>query len=803
MDFEKVEKKWQDIWEKEKVFAAHDFDNKKKFYALVEFPYPSGVGLHMGHIKAYTALEVLSRKKRLEGYNVMFPMGWDAFGLPTENFAIKYNIPPRKATDDNIANMKRQMKRVGYSFDWDREIDTTSEEYYKWTQWIFIQMFKRGLAYKSKALVNYCPKCDCILSNEESQGGVCDRCKTEVVQKEKEVWFLKIREYAERLLSGLDKIDAPDRIKEEQRNWIGKSTGAEIKFKVKTDNNENDDLLIYTTRPDTLFGVTFMVIAPEHPLIEKYKSSIKNIDAVKTYQEQAKKKSEFDRVQLNKDKTGVKLEGIYAIHPITQKHIPIFISDYVMMGYGTGAIMAVPAHDTRDWDFAKKFNIDIIQVISNGKDTTIDEAYTDIYNGSMINSDFLNGLSVKQAISKITEYITQKGLGHAKTNYQMKDWAFNRQRYWGEPFPIIYCPEHGAVAVPEKDLPVRLPKVKEFKPSKNGESPLATVEEWVNCTCPICGKPSKRETDTMPQWAGSSWYYLRYMDAHNDKCLADSEKLKYWGQVDWYNGGMEHVTRHLIYARFWNMFLYDIGVVPNEEPFKKRTAQGLVLAENGEKMSKSAGTAVDPMDTIKVYGADVLRLYILFMSDYESAAPWSSANISGCKRFLDRSERMMDFVDDYQGVHKEHAKDINTIIDKVTNDIETQKYNTAISSLMTFVNKIYSDKYISKDEYKIYLTLLYPFAPHFSEELNEQLGFEMICKSHWPSKVECEDEIDIKIPVQVNGKVRLIMEINTKLDKEQIINLALSNEKIINSIKGQKVEKTIYVPNKILNFIVK
>ena len=805
MDFKTVEQKWQDRWEKEKVFNAKDFDkDKKKFYALVEFPYPSGVGLHLGHIKAYTALEILSRKRRLENYNVMFPMGWDAFGLPTENFAIKHNVPPRKATDDNIANMKAQMKRVGFSFDWDREIDTTDENYYKWTQWIFIQMFNRGLAYKSKAFVNYCPKCDCILSNEESQGGLCDRCKTEVVQKEKEVWFLKIREYAERLLQGLDNIDAPERIKEEQRNWIGKSTGAEIYFGTKTDDGKTDKLLIYTTRADTLYGVTFMVVAPEHPIIEKYASSIKNLKEVRDYQTQAKKKSEFDRVQLNKDKTGVKLDGLYAIHPLTNKQIPIFISDYVMMGYGTGAIMAVPAHDTRDWDFAKKFNIDIIQVISNGTDTIKDGAYTDIYNGTMINSDILNGLPVKEAIAKMIEYVTEKKIGYAKTNYQMKDWAFNRQRYWGEPFPIIYCPEHGAVPVPEKDLPVRLPEVKQFKPSANGESPLATIDEWVNCTCPICGKPSKRETDTMPQWAGSSWYYLRYIDPQNHDKLADQEKLKYWGQIDWYNGGMEHVTRHLIYARFWNMFLYDIGVAPHEEPFKRRSAQGLILAENGEKMSKSDGTAVDPMETINEYGADVLRLYILFMSDYEKAAPWSSKNISGCKRFLERSERMMDFLDDYKGIHPEHARDINTVIEKVSNDIENQKYNTAISALMTFVNKIYQDKFISREEFRIFATLLYPYAPHFCEEINEMLGFDtLICKSTWPKTVECSQEETVKVPVQVNGKVRHVLEIEKSLSKEQVIELAKQNDKVANAIGEMNIANVIYVPGKILNIIVK
>ena len=802
MDFKTIEQKWQDIWEKEGVFKAQDFSDKPKYYTLVEFPYPSGVGLHLGHIKAYSALEVVSRKKRLEGYNVLFPMGYDAFGLPTENFAIKYNIPPRKATDDNIANMKRQMKKVGFSFDWDREIDTTTEDYYKWTQWIFIQLFKRGLAYKSKSMVNYCPTCDCILSNEESQGGLCDRCRTEVVQKEKEVWFLKIREYADRLLSGLDKVDYPSRIKEEQRNWIGKSTGAEINFKVQTTDGKEDVLPIYTTRADTLYGVTFMVVAPEHPILEKYADSIKNIAQVKEYQDLAKKKSEFDRIQVNKDKTGVVIDGLYAIHPLTGKQVPIFISDYVMMGYGTGAIMAVPAHDTRDWEFAKKFNIDIIPVIEGGDITK--EAFTDINSGKLINSDIINGLSVKEAKEKMIAYLTENNIGKAQTNYQMKDWAFNRQRYWGEPFPIIYCEKCGTVTVPEDQLPVKLPEVKNFKPSKNGESPLADITDWVNCTCPKCGGKARRETDTMPQWAGSSWYYLRYMDPHNNNALVDQDKAKYWGQIDWYNGGMEHVTRHLIYARFWNMFLYDIGAIPHEEPFKRRTAQGLILAENGEKMSKSAGTAVDPMETVEQYGADVLRLYILFMSDYEAAAPWSSKNISGCKRFLERVERMVDFIDDYKGIHPEHIDDINTIIAKATEDIDSLKYNTTIAALMTFVNKIYNDKYISKDEFTIMLTLLYPFAPHFSEEMNQIIGnTTMICKSTWPKTIASQGVKTLNIPVQINGKVRAVISLEENTPKDTAIQTAQENNKIKESLAGQNVVNTIFVPNKIINFIVK
>ena len=802
MDFKNIEKKWQDIWDKEQVFKAEDFSEKKPYYTLIEFPYPSGVGLHLGHVKAYSALEVVSRKKRLEGYNVLFPIGFDAFGLPTENFAIKYNIPPRKATDDNIANMTMQLKRMGFSFDWSRVIDTTDENYYKWTQWIFLQLFKKGLAYKSKSMVNYCPKCDCVLSNEESQGGVCDRCNTEVVQKEKDVWFLKIREYAERLLEGLDDIECPQRIKEEQRNWIGKSTGAQITFGLATDDGKQDSFEIYTTRADTLFGVTFMVVAPEHPILEKYKDSIKNYSAVTEYQEQAKRKSEFDRIQLNKDKTGVMLEGVYAVHPITNKQVPIFISDYVMMGYGTGAIMAVPAHDTRDWEFAKKFNIDIIPVIEGGDIEK--EAFTDIATGKLINSDFLNGLSVKDAKAKMIAYVAEKGFGKAQTNYQMKDWAFNRQRYWGEPFPIVYCDKCGTVPVPEDQLPVKLPEVKNFKPSKNGESPLAEIDEWVNCTCPICGGKARRETDTMPQWAGSSWYYLRYIDPKNTEALADPKKLEYWGNIDWYNGGMEHVTRHLIYARFWNMFLYDIGAIPNKEPFKKRTAQGLILAENGEKMSKSAGTSVDPMETVDEYGADVLRLYILFMSDYEAAAPWSNKNISGCKRFLERIERMVDFIDDYKGIHPEHVDDINTIISKVTEDIDNLKYNTAIASLMTFVNKIYNDKFISHEEFSVLITLLYPFAPHFSEEMNEVVGNKtMVCKTPWPKQVESTGVKKVKMPIQVNGKVRNVLEIAENTDKDTVIEMVKADEKIANAIAGMNITNIIFVPNKIVNIIVK
>lgn len=799
MDYKTIEEKWQKIWEEKQVFKAKDFDGKK-FLGLIEFPYPSGTGIHMGHVKAYSSMEVISRMKRLQGFNVMFPIGWDAFGLPTENYAIKNKIAPRIATDTNIKNIKSQLKRVGFSFDWSREIDTTDDKYYKWTQWIFSKLFEKGLAYKSKALVNYCPSCDVVLANEESQGGVCDRCGSQVVQKEKDVWFLKIRNYAERLLTGLENLDFPDRVKEEQRHWIGKSTGAEVDFDIKIDGKKADKLKIYTTRCDTLFGVTFMVIAPEHPILEKYKNKITNFTQISEYQNKAKQKSEFDRVQVNKDKTGVKVEGLIAVNPLNNTEIPIFVADYVMMGYGTGAIMAVPAHDNRDYDFAKVYSLNIIPVIEGGDLSK--GAYTDINDGKMINSSFLNGLSVKEAKEKMIDHLTKTKLGQAKTNYQMKDWAFNRQRYWGEPFPIVYCDKCGTVLVPEQELPVKLPELKDFKPSKNGESPLASVESWVNCTCPKCGGKAKRETDTMPQWAGSSWYYLRYMDPNNAEKFADIKNLKFWGPVDWYNGGMEHVTRHLIYSRFWNMFLFDLGVVPFEEPYKKRTTQGLVLGEDGNKMSKSLGNVVDPMEIIEKFGADVLRLYILFMADYEMSTPWSSVNINGCKRFLDRVERMQDFVDDYKGFHSEHITAINTIIDKVTSDIESLKFNTAISSLMTFVNLIYQDKFISREEFKIFLTLLYPFASHISEEINQILGFkEYISLSKWPEKLQDNSIKKINLPVQINGKMRGIIEVIENAEQDEILNLVKTNEKF-NIYLTANIKKIIFVKNKIINLIV-
>ncbi len=798
MNFTEIEEKWQRIWEKEEVFKAKDFSDKPKFLGLIEFPYPSGVGCHIGHVKAFSSMEVLCRKKRLEGKNVMFPIGWDAFGLPTENYAIKHNVAPRLATDKNIENIKKQFKRIGFSFDWSREIDTTDENYYKWTQWIFCKLYEKGLAYKSKALVNYCPSCDVILSNEESQGGVCERCAAQVVQREKEVWFLKIRDYAERLLSGLDFVDFPDRIKDVQRHWIGKSQGAEVKFVVQA-GTQKDTLTVYTTRPDTLFGATFMVIAPEHPLVEKHRAFITNKKEVDAYILKTKQKSEFDRVQVNKDKTGVKLEGIFAINPVNGQPLPLFIADYVMMTYGTGAIMAVPAHDSRDNEFAKTFSLPILPVIQSD---SVAEDQLNIDNGVMINSQFLNGLSSKEATQKMIDYLQQNDLGTPKVNYQLKDWAFNRQRYWGEPFPIIYCKKCGTVLVPEKDLPVKLPKLDKYKPSKDGQSPLAQVEEWVNCTCPKCGGAAKRETDTMPQWAGSSWYFLRYMDPRNSLEFASKDKLEYWGPVDWYNGGMEHVTLHLIYSRFWNMVLFDLGLVPFEEPYKKRTMQGLVLGEDGNKMSKSLGNVVDPMDYVERYGADVLRLYVLFMADYESSAPWSSQNIAGCKRFLERVERMTDFVDSTQGILKEHIPALNTAIAKVTSDIENLKFNTAISALMTFVNVIYKDEKISRDEFREFLILLYPFAPHFAEEMNQNLGFDtLLCKSEWVT-LHPDDSVKIlNFPVQINGKMKDVVAVKQGSTQEEVLEKVKQSEKLQQFFTGG-IKKVIFVKDKIINIIV-
>lgn len=797
INFKQIEKKWQQIWEDNNAFVAQDFSSKPKFYGLVEFPYPSGSGLHVGHLRAYTSLEIISRKRRLEGYNVLFPMGWDAFGLPTENYAMKHNISPRVATDVNINNMRRQLKEVGYSFDWSREIDTTDENYYKWTQWIFLQLFKNGLAYKSKAFVNYCENCKVVLANEESQGGVCDRCNSQVVQKEKNVWFLKIKEYSEKLLNGLSDVDFTSRIKEEQINWIGKSKGAGINFTAQA-GELTENITVYTTRPDTLFGVTFLVLSPEHSLIEKFKNKITNLKEVQEYQLQAKLKNEFERVHMNKEKTGVQLLGVNAVHPVTKKAVPIFISDYVVMGYGTGAIMAVPAHDTRDYEFAKKFRIEIIEVISGGNISK--EAFIDIENGTLVNSDFLNNLSVKEAIVKITEYLEKNNLGCEKTNYLMKDWAFNRQRYWGEPIPIVYCNSCGTVPLNESELPLKLPVLETYKPSEDGESPLSLVKDWVNCKCPKCGQDAKRETDTMPQWAGSSWYFLRYIDPKNSKELASKDKLNYWGQVDWYNGGMEHVTRHLIYSRFWNMFLNEIGVVPFHEPYKKRTAQGLLLGEDGQKMSKSLGNVVNPDDLLKSFGSDITRVYVMFMGDYESYVPWSSKDIIGCKRFIERVWKLDSFITN-SATDEENVL-INQTINKVDKDIEQVKYNTAIAALMEFVNFIYKQRSISKENLNKFLILLYPYAPHVTEEINQKIGYEPIYKSAWP-KVEEELLVQrkVELPVQVNGKVKGKVFVNLNEKQENVLNEVFGSEfgKVINE---NDIKKVIYVENRIINIIV-
>lgn len=797
-----IEKKWQKIWEENNTFKAEDNSSKKKFYSLVEFPYPSGAGLHVGHIRAYTSLEVISRKRRLEGYNVLFPIGWDAFGLPTENYAIQTGKHPRKVTDENIKVFTEQLKSVGYSFDWDRTVDTTNPDYYKWTQWIFLKMFENGLAFKDKTYVNFCNTCKVVLANEESQDGVCDRCGSEVVQMEKDVWFLKIREYADKILDGLEdeNIDFLPRIRMEQENWIGRSYGAEVEFKLK---DIDDKLRVFTTRPDTLYGVTFMVIAPEHPLLEKYADKISNMDAIVDYQEAAKKKSEFERVQLAKDKSGVQIQGISAINPVSNEIIPIWVADYVMMGYGTGAIMAVPGHDTRDWEFAEKFGIPKIEVIQGGDITK--EAYTDTNDGILVNSGILNGLRVKEAKEKITSYIKENGIGEPKTNYKMKDWAFNRQRYWGEPFPIIHCDKCGMVGVPEKDLPVRLPDVENYKPTETGESPLANIEEWVNTTCPKCGGPAKRETDTMPQWAGSSWYFLRYMDPHNNNELASKDNLSYWGPVDWYNGGMEHVTRHLIYSRFWHRFLYDIGVVPYAEPYKKRTAQGLILGPDGEKMSKSRGNVINPNEIVDDMGADTLRTYVMFIGDYEKAAIWVDNSVKGCKRFLDRVWKLQEMVTDEKGYSKKHMALMHRTIKKVSQDYEAMKFNTAIAAMMSAINEFYDSGYITKDELKTFITLLNPIAPHITEEIWEEQKFEgMLNQATWPTWDEektVEDEIEM--PVQINGKVRGKVIISKDADLAKAKAIASEDENIQKFLEGKTIVKEIYVPGKIFNIVVK
>ena len=792
-NFSAIESKWQKYWDEHKTFEASNDFSKKKFYGLVEFPYPSGHGMHVGHIKAYSGLEVVSRKRRMQGYNVLFPIGFDAYGLPTENTAIKTGVHPRKVTDDNIKKFTGQLKRVGFSFDWSRVIDTTDENYYKWTQWIFLKMFENGLVFRDKTLVNYCPSCKVVLSNEDSQGGHCDVCHSEIVQKTKEVWYLRITEYADKLLQGLEEVDYLPNIKLQQQNWIGKSTGAFVNFKIK---EQDEQLKIYTTRPDTLYGVTFMVIAPEHPIIQKYRNSIANIADLDAYKTECAKKSEFERTQL------VKIDGLTAINPITGKEIPIYISDYVMMGYGTGAIMAVPAHDTRDYDFAKKFGIDIIEVIKGGDISK--EAYTG--DGEMVNSGELNGITnKKEAIEKMLTVLEKLGCGEKGVQYKMKDWAFNRQRYWGEPIPIVHCPHCGMVAVPYDELPLKLPPVENFEPGTDGESPLAKIDSFVHCKCPKCGCDAKRETDTMPQWAGSSWYFLRYCDPNNNDEFASQEALKYWMPVDWYNGGMEHVTRHMIYSRFWHKFLYDLGLVPTSEPYAKRTAQGLILGPDGEKMSKSRGNVVDPNDVVDEYGADVLRLYVLFMGDYEKAAPWSESSVKGCKRFVDRIWALQDKVVDSDEYSDKLRSLMHKTIKKVSDDIESMKFNTAIAAMMTLLNEIYNVGSITKKEFRDLLIILNPFAPHVTEELYQMIGCEgVLDEQEWVTYDEalCKDDT-IEIVCQINGKVKSKLTIPTDAAKDDVIALAKADEAIVKATEGKNIVKEIYVPNKLVNLVVK
>ena len=795
-DFSAIEKKWQDAWDAAHVFDAQDNSEKPKFYGLVEFPYPSGAGMHVGHIKAYAGLEVVSRKRRMEGYNVMFPLGFDAFGLPTENYAIKTGIHPRKVTDTNIARFTQQLKRVGFSFDWARTVDTTEENYYKWTQWIFLKMFENGLVFRDTALVNYCPSCKVVLSNEDSQGGKCDICHSDIVQKSKDVWYLRITAYADKLLQGLEEVDYLPNVKLQQVNWIGRSTGAFVNFSLA---NTEDKLRIYTTRPDTLFGVSFMVIAPEHPIIEKNKDIITNMDALLAYREECAKKTEFERIQMNKNKTGVRIEGMSAIHPLTGKEVPIYISDYVMMGYGTGAIMAVPAHDERDYEFAKKFGLDIVEVIKGGNIEK--EAYAG--DGEMVNSEFLNGISNKKdAIANMIAVLAEKGIGEEGVQYKMKDWAFNRQRYWGEPIPIVHCDHCGMVAVPYEELPLKLPVVENFEPGEGGESPLAKIESYVKCKCPKCGGDARRETDTMPQWAGSSWYFLRYIDPLNDDCLADPEKLAYWLPVDWYNGGMEHVTRHLIYSRFWHKFLYDIGVVPTEEPYAKRTAQGLILGPDGQKMSKSRGNVVDPLNVVDEFGADTLRVYIMFMGDYGAAAPWSESSMRGCKRFLDRVAALADKAQG-NGVTKELETPFHKTIKKVSSDIEEMKFNTAIASMMELLNEIDKVGKITVDEAKTFVSMLCPFAPHICEEVWEILGGEGFCSlTAWPTYDEAKTvSATVEIAVQLCGKLRAVVMMPAGASREEMAALAKADERVAAALAGKEIKKEIVVPGKIVNFV--
>ena len=802
-DFKKIEKKWQNKWEKEGTFYAKKDYKKKKWYGLIEFPYPSGQGLHVGHPRSYTALDIIARKRRLQGYNVLFPIGFDAFGLPAENYAIKTNVHPKITTEKNIAHFTEQLKSVGFSFDWSRVINTTDPDYYKWTQWIFIQLYKHGLAYKATMPINFCTGCKVGLANEEVVNGVCERCGSPVIQKEKSEWMLKITEYAQRLIDDLDDVDYLDKIKIQQKNWIGRSEGAEVKFKIADSSYE---LIVYTTRPDTLFGATYMVIAPEHELIKKFADKITNLDEIKDYQKKAALKSDFERSEINKDKTGIEIKGIKAINPLTNKEIPIWISDYVLSSYGTGAIMAVPAHDSRDFEFATKFGLPIVQVVKPNSGEDIDlskEAFTDVATGILVNSGFLNGLSVSDAKKKVIKYLEDTKIGHKKINYKLRDWVFSRQRYWGEPIPMVYCEHCGWQPVDENDLPLKLPEVKDFLPGENGESPLAKQTDWINTTCPKCGGPAKRETDTMPQWAGSSWYYLRYMDPHNNDSLASKKDLEYWSPVDWYNGGMEHTTLHLLYSRFWHKFLYDIGVVPTKEPYAKRTSHGMILGTNGEKMSKSKGNVINPDDIINEFGADTFRVYEMFMGPFDQTAAWSMESIRGCGKFLDRVWNMQDFLVDGDTFTKETDKMMNKAIKKVTNDIEEMKFNTCISTFMTMVNEFYKLKRINKTEFKTFLTLLNPFAPHITEELNKLIGFEEdISTYEWPSYDEAktiDDEIDL--PVQVNGKLRANIKIVLDEQEDSVKEKALAS--VSGRIEGKVIAKIIYVKNRICNIVVK
>ena len=797
-DHQAVEAKWQKIWDEKECFAAPNDFSKPKFYALVEFPYPSGMGLHVGHPRSYTALDIVARKKRMQGYNVLYPMGWDAFGLPTENFAIKNHIHPAEVTKNNVARFKSQLKALGLSFDWSREINTTDPSYYKWTQWIFLQLFKKGLAYKKEMAVNWCTSCKCVLANEEVVNGVCERCNSEVVRKTKSQWMLGITKYAQRLIDDLDEVDFVERVKTQQKNWIGRSTGAEVDFTT----TEGDRLTVYTTRPDTLFGATYMVISPEHPMVEAWADKLKNIDAVRAYREEAARKSDFERTELNKDKTGVRLDGVMAINPVNGKQIPIFVSDYVLMSYGTGAIMAVPAHDDRDWAFAKVFGLPIVEVIAGGN---VQEApFTDVTTGTLINSDFLNGLSVADAKKKIIAFLTDKGIGHEKVNYKLRDWVFSRQRYWGEPIPLVSCEKCGWVPLPEDQLPLTLPDVDSYEPTENGESPLAKMTDWVNTTCPCCGGPAKRETDTMPQWAGSSWYFLRYMDPHNDKELCSKEALAYWSPVDWYNGGMEHTTLHLLYSRFWHKFLYDIGVVSTKEPYAKRTSHGMILGENGEKMSKSRGNVVNPDEIVETYGADTMRLYEMFIGDFEKAAPWSSASIKGCRRFVERVWNLFEQVKEGDAYSAENETALHKTIKKVGEDIENLKANTAIAALMSLVNQFY-DKGVNRAEYETLLKIVNPFAPHVTEELWQMLGHDTVLSLvAWPEYEQAKTvESSVEIGVQVNGKIRSTVQLPVNCDEQTAIDIAMADEKVKNAIDGKTVVKTIVVKNKIVNLVVK